>query len=149
MIVVRKAAAADAESVTDLWQALLAEQHELDRRFKASNDARERFLNDFPEWVEAHEVRHVVVAEMDGDLVGFASAQLWWPPPVYEQILEGDSDEERAWAISHMLRYAQWDDIWLYVSRDEVRRIFPTLDLPENLRQAWARMLKIEAPVGS
>ena len=66
-----------------------------------------------------------------------------------EQILEGDSEEDRAWAISHMLRYAQWDDIWLYVSRDEVRRVFPSLDLPDNLRQAWARMLKIEAPVGS
>lgn len=66
-----------------------------------------------------------------------------------KQILEGDSEEERAWAISNMLRYAQWDDIWLYVSRDEVRRVFATLDLPENLRQAWARMLKIEAPVSS
>jgi hypothetical protein len=65
-----------------------------------------------------------------------------------EQILEGDNEDERAWAISHMLRYAQWDDIWLYVSRDEVRSIFPSLELPENLRQAWARMLKIEAPVG-
>ena len=66
-----------------------------------------------------------------------------------EKILEGDSEEDRAWAISHMLRYAQWDDIWLYVSRDEVRRVFPSLDLPDNLRQAWARMLKIEAPVSS
>ena len=64
-----------------------------------------------------------------------------------EQILEDDNEDERAWAISHMLRYAQWDDIWLFVSRDEVRSIFPSLDLPENLRQAWARMLKIEAPV--
>ncbi len=55
---------------------------------------------------------------------------------------------ERAWAISHLLRYAQWDDIWTYVSRDEVREIFAELDLPENLRAAWARMLKVEAPVG-
>ena len=56
--------------------------------------------------------------------------------------------ERRAWAISHLLRYAQWDDIWLYVSREEVREAFATLDLPENLRQAWGRMLKVEAPVG-
>ncbi len=56
-------------------------------------------------------------------------------------------ETERAWAISHMLRYAQWDDIWLYVTRDQVRQIFPSLELPETLRQAWARMLKIEAPV--
>jgi len=66
-----------------------------------------------------------------------------------EQILAGDSQDERAWAISHLLRYAQWDDIWLYVSREEVRDIFAVLDLPDTLRQAWARMLKIEAPVRS
>ena len=66
-----------------------------------------------------------------------------------EGTLAEGSDDERAWAISHMLRYAQWDDIWLYVSREEVREIFPSLDLPDTLRQAWARMLKIEAPVGT
>lgn len=65
-----------------------------------------------------------------------------------EEILASEDDERRAWAISHMLRYAQWDDIWTYVNRDEVRAIFGQLDLPENLRQAWARMLKIEEPVG-
>ena len=54
----------------------------------------------------------------------------------------------RAWAVSHLLRYAQWDDIWAYVSRDEVRDLFPDLDLPETLAHAWARMLKVEAPVG-
>jgi hypothetical protein len=67
---------------------------------------------------------------------------------------------ERSWAISHLLRFAQWEDIWLYLSREEVRDVLPTLELPENLRQAWARMLrvdlkdaelsglKIETPVG-
>jgi hypothetical protein len=63
------------------------------------------------------------------------------------RILGEGSPGERAWAISHLLRYAQWDDIWTYVSKDEVRDIFPELDLPETLRAAWARMLKVEAPV--
>jgi hypothetical protein len=63
------------------------------------------------------------------------------------QILRQGTAQRRAWAISHMLRYAQWDDIWNYVTRDEVKELFADLDLPENLRHAWARMLKIEAPV--
>jgi len=63
------------------------------------------------------------------------------------RILGADDLERRAWAISHLLRYAQWEDIWTFVDRDEVREIFASLDLTENLRQAWARMLKIEAPV--
>lgn len=63
-------------------------------------------------------------------------------------ILAGADAERRAWAISHLLRYAEWDDIWSYISRDEAREVFSELDLPENLRQAWARMLGIEAGVG-
>jgi hypothetical protein len=65
------------------------------------------------------------------------------------EILESGSRQERCWAISHLLRYAQWDDIWLYVTREQVRDLFPEIDLPEKLRAAWARMLKIETPVGS
>jgi hypothetical protein len=64
------------------------------------------------------------------------------------QMLDGDDPAARLEAISNLLRYAQWDDIWLYVSRDEVRDIFEQLELPENLRSAWGRMLKVEAPVG-
>jgi len=63
-------------------------------------------------------------------------------------LLRQGTAEQRAWVVSHLLRYAQWDDIWTYVSREEVREIFADLDLPENLRLAWARMLKIEAAVG-
>jgi hypothetical protein len=62
--------------------------------------------------------------------------------------LRNGTVEQRAWVISHLLRYAQWDDIWTFVSREEVKEIFPDLELPENLRNAWGRMLKIEAHVG-
>lgn len=61
-----------------------------------------------------------------------------------EDMLHGGRHEDRCFAISCMLRYAQWEDIWDYVSRDEVRELFDDLDLPESLRAAWARMLKIE-----
>jgi hypothetical protein len=63
------------------------------------------------------------------------------------QILRQGTKAQRAWAISNLLRYAQWDDIWTYVTRDEVREAFADLELPENLRTAWGRMLKVEAPV--
>jgi hypothetical protein len=63
-------------------------------------------------------------------------------------ILRDGAGDQRAWAVSQLLRYAQWEDIWTYVSRDEVREIFPALDLPDNLRQAWGRMLKVETVVG-
>ncbi len=62
-------------------------------------------------------------------------------------LLAEGTEEERLWAISNMLRYAQWDDIWLHVTHDEVREVFAALDLPDKLRQLLARMLKVESPV--
>ncbi len=60
-------------------------------------------------------------------------------------LLEDDSAERQAWAISHLLRYADWEDIWRYTSREQVRDHFADLDLPSSLRAAWARILKVEA----
>jgi hypothetical protein len=59
-------------------------------------------------------------------------------------LLEGPP-ERRAWAISHLLRYADWEDIWSFTTREQVRDHFPDLDLPASLRAAWARNLKVEA----
>ena len=67
--------------------------------------------------------------------------------PELEAALQGEDRERRAWAISHLLRFAVWDDIWLYVSREEVCEIFAEIELPENLRVAWGRMLKVEVSV--
>ncbi len=60
------------------------------------------------------------------------------------EMLRSDLVAPRADVVSHLLRYADWDDIWRYTSREEVRELFADLDLPDSLRQAWARMLKIE-----
>lgn len=63
-------------------------------------------------------------------------------------LLGGGSPERRAWAISHLLRYADWEDIWNVTSREQVREHFADLDLPPSLRAAWARILRVEtAPV--
>jgi hypothetical protein len=60
------------------------------------------------------------------------------------RLLREGSRERRAWAVSQMLRYADWDDIWSYVDRDAVRELWSDLDLPESLRVAWGRMLRVE-----
>jgi hypothetical protein len=85
-------------------------------------------------------------AERGGSLYFFPDQKITEAEALH--LLHQGTREQRAWVISHLLRYAQWDDIWTYVSREEVKEIFPDLDLPENLRNAWGRMLKVEAPVG-
>ena len=59
-------------------------------------------------------------------------------------LLSEGSPERRAWAISHLLRYADWEDIWSFTNREQVRIHFADLDLPPSLLAAWARILKIQ-----
>lgn len=59
-------------------------------------------------------------------------------------LLREGTPDRQAWAISHLLRYADWEDIWSFTTRDQVRQHFSVLDLPPSLRNAWARMLKVE-----
>ena len=59
-------------------------------------------------------------------------------------LLRDGSPDRQAWAISHLLRYADWEDIWSFTTREQVRDHFADLDLPASLRAAWARMLKVE-----
>jgi hypothetical protein len=59
-------------------------------------------------------------------------------------LLREGTAERRAWAISHLLRYADWEDIWSFTTREQVRLHFANLDLSPSLSAAWARMLKVE-----
>ena len=61
---------------------MLAEQAALEERFGVADDALERWTNDFAHWVGDEQYR-VFVAERDGDLVGFITACLWEPSPIY------------------------------------------------------------------
>ncbi|HHP7237534.1 GNAT family N-acetyltransferase [Longibacter sp.] len=80
---VRKALKRDQDTVTGLWMDFLKEQSENDNRLRVSDDARERWENDFGAWLE-DETRRIYVAERGGEVVGFATAHRTAPPPIYE-----------------------------------------------------------------
>lgn len=89
---VRQAQRTDQDAVGALWLRLLEEQARLEDRFGVADDARERWENDFPVWLD-DETRCVFVAEGEEELVGFATGRRWGPPPVYEESLEVFFDE--------------------------------------------------------
>jgi len=43
------------------------------------------------------------------------------------EILAGDDEYRKAWVISRILNAAHWDDIWTYVTLDDVRTYFDQL----------------------
>lgn len=59
-------------------------------------------------------------------------------------ILAGDDRDRRAWVISRILEAARWEDIWEYVTVDDIRAHFDQLHfrLP-HLRDLWGRALEV------
>jgi len=90
---VRQAQTEDQAAVGDLWTALLTAQADLDDRIGVSEDARERWENDFPMWLEDDTSRLYVAESDDGAVVGFAGARRWGPPPIYAESSEVFLDE--------------------------------------------------------
>ena len=97
-----------------------------------------------PEFVEfLGDPETILLAHNASFDVGFLSAAfsrckaIFPEHPVTEgqlrRVLASGNPEQRAWAISHLLRYADWDDIWSFVDRNEIREIFHRLELPPSL----------------
>jgi hypothetical protein len=59
------------------------------------------------------------------------------------EILRGDNEVERAWVITRVLEYACWEDIWRYLTVNDVRKNFERLSFrwPRD-RELWAYALK-------
>lgn len=90
---VRQAQEADRTAVGDLWAALLDTQADFDDRIGVSEDARERWENDFSMRLDDETARLYVAEADDGTVVGFAGARRWGPPPIYAESSEVFFDE--------------------------------------------------------
>jgi hypothetical protein len=83
---------------------------------------------------------------LDGDRLYF-----FWDYDLTEDDLRGivqnGEPMEQAWVVSRILEYARWDDIWRYLTPDDIRRNFEQLsfrraqdrELWEYALERWAR----------
>lgn len=86
-LTIRRASQEDQKHLGELWLRFMEEQATLDDRFGVATDALERWSNDFPYWIH-DEGRRLFVAEEAGAMVGFLTAQRWFPSPIYAETME-------------------------------------------------------------
>jgi len=58
-------------------------------------------------------------------------------------ILRDGEETERIWLASRILESARYEDVWKYLSLDELRGLFPKLKLKPQVRDAWAYALHV------
>ncbi len=64
-------------------------------------------------------------------------------------ILAGDDAHRKAWVISRILNAARWDDIWKYVTVEDIRTHFDQLRFRfPYLQELWAHALEVWARDG-
>lgn len=71
---------------------LLKEHAEIEPRFGVADDALERWSNDFEHWLSDDAYR-IFVAEQAGEIVGFITACMWQPLPIYAPVEEVSINE--------------------------------------------------------
>jgi ribosomal protein S18 acetylase RimI-like enzyme len=77
----RRARASDLESLLDLWTEMMYQHACLDPRFAAVEDPREVFRDTMRQWITST-ARRVVVATVDGRVVGYAIGSITENPPI-------------------------------------------------------------------
>jgi len=141
-LIVRCARKEDGPVLEKLWAEFLEEQTQFDPRMGCAVDAVERWKNDFPLWLRSDE-RRMFVAERFGRTIGFTSAQIWWPPPIYAPVMEAYITEiyvvpaERLTAVGSLLINAvkAWAGEF-----DVVRLRLNVLDANEEGLHFWTKM---------
>lgn len=58
-------------------------------------------------------------------------------------IIHGPNETEKLWIIGRILSHARFEDVWKYLTIDDIVSTFSKLKLPPNSRQAWERALTV------
>ncbi|MBI1870051.1 MAG: hypothetical protein HYS07_02535 [Chlamydiae bacterium] len=48
-----------------------------------------------------------------------------------------DLSVQKRWLMARILTQARFDDVWSYLTLDQIREALPSLRLPSNIRRRW------------
>lgn len=58
-------------------------------------------------------------------------------------LLKSGTEMEKKWLIGKIITHARFDDVWQYISPEELSKILPTLRIPEKQKKIWENALKV------
>lgn len=58
-------------------------------------------------------------------------------------ILHGNNEVEKMWLITRIITHAKFDDIWQYLTLEDIVKVFSRLRLPAKAKQDWQRALNV------
>jgi GNAT superfamily N-acetyltransferase len=91
-VVVREAVYSDGDVLCGMWLELLHYMAHLDTRVQVADDARRRWIADYPIWLR-NDGRCILIAEIHTEPVGYVSSRLAWPLPIFREAVELYVDE--------------------------------------------------------
>lgn len=59
-----------------------------------------------------------------------------------KKILKEGNEFSRIWLISRILESAKYEDVWKYLSLEEVLQVFPRLKLKRAIKSVWLNAFK-------
>ena len=58
-------------------------------------------------------------------------------------ILYGHDQQAKVWVVTRLLESARYEDIWNYISLEELQAIFPVLQLKPQVRAVWEYAMRV------
>lgn len=52
-------------------------------------------------------------------------------------ILQGDDPEQRYWLIGRIIECASWDDVWKFLTVNDIQEALPHLKIRKKLKGIW------------
>lgn len=60
-----------------------------------------------------------------------------------KKILQSGNNVEKQWLIARILSHAKYEDVWKYLTVDDIIAYFPKLKLNTLIKNAWKKALTV------
>lgn len=58
-------------------------------------------------------------------------------PAQFMAILKDEKHPQHPWLVGRILQYARWEDIWRYLTIEQIRNVLPELRIYPPLKRCW------------